>query len=76
MVASLERIRMAFKANERVEAETPGNPEMFVRSSLGDFSGKGMRHGEPVAPWSGSKARPDRTRDSRALSGARGYSGC
>jgi hypothetical protein len=44
MVASLGRIRMPFKAKKIVDAEALENPEMFVRNSLGDFSGKGTRN--------------------------------
>jgi hypothetical protein len=33
-----------FQAKERVNAETPKNPEGFMRNSLGDFSGKGTRN--------------------------------
>jgi hypothetical protein len=41
ILAALERMRMPFKAKERVEAETLENPEMFVRNLLGHFFGEG-----------------------------------
>jgi hypothetical protein len=41
IVASLERIRMPFKAKEIIEVGTIENPEMFMRNSLGRFGAKG-----------------------------------
>jgi hypothetical protein len=57
--APRERIQMAFKAKERVEAETLENPEMFVRNSLGRFGGKGVlgrdgKHGSEDPPLQGA----------------------
>ena len=57
--ASREQMQMAFKAKERVEAETLENPELFVRISLELFSGKGVlrhdgKHGSEDPPLQGA----------------------
>jgi hypothetical protein len=64
MLAPRERIPMAFKAKERVDAEALENPEMFVRNSLGDFAGKGAAGGRrqrcfTATQRDGSKAKRD-----------------